>query len=179
MAPQVGLEPTTLRLTAACSTDWAIEAYINRQQTIFPGGLPPSIFIAIELNFCVRYGNRWVLYALSPVWLKVFRFSVLSLRFSFSFTIYFEPSTFVSSKPNNTLTFYLSVFVLHLPSSFSLGFGQALGLLVSVSLIHYCTYTSDLSNTSSTCVLTVSNMANLISRGASHLDAFSDNPFHT
>ena len=26
-------------------------------------------------------------------------------------------------------------------------FGQALGLLVSVSLIHYCTYTSDLSNT--------------------------------
>ena len=26
-------------------------------------------------------------------------------------------------------------------------FGQALGLLVSVSLIHYCTYTSDLSIT--------------------------------
>ena len=25
LAPQVGLEPTTLRLTAACSTDWAIE----------------------------------------------------------------------------------------------------------------------------------------------------------
>ena len=123
-------------------------------------------------------GNRWVLYALSPVWLKVFRFSVLSLRFSFLFTIYFEPSTFVSSKPNNTLTFYLSVFVLHLPSSF-LGFGQALGLLVSVSLIHYCTYTSDLSNTSSTCVLTVFYMANLISRGASRLDAFSVYPFHT
>ena len=28
LAPQVGLEPTTLRLTAACSTDWAIEEYI-------------------------------------------------------------------------------------------------------------------------------------------------------
>ena len=27
MAPPVGLEPTTLRLTAACSTDWAIEEY--------------------------------------------------------------------------------------------------------------------------------------------------------
>ena len=27
LAPQVGLEPTTLRLTAACSTDWAIEEY--------------------------------------------------------------------------------------------------------------------------------------------------------
>ena len=25
LAPQVGLEPTTLRLTAACSTNWAIE----------------------------------------------------------------------------------------------------------------------------------------------------------
>ena len=29
LAPQVGLEPTTLRLTAACSTDWAIEEYIE------------------------------------------------------------------------------------------------------------------------------------------------------
>ena len=28
LAPQVGLEPTTLRLTAACSTDWAIEEYL-------------------------------------------------------------------------------------------------------------------------------------------------------
>ena len=27
VAPQVGLEPTTTRLTAACSTDWAIEEY--------------------------------------------------------------------------------------------------------------------------------------------------------
>ena len=29
MAPQVGLEPTTLRLTAACSTDWAIEEHLT------------------------------------------------------------------------------------------------------------------------------------------------------
>ena len=29
LAPQVGLEPTTLRLTAACSTDWAIEEYLK------------------------------------------------------------------------------------------------------------------------------------------------------
>ena len=27
LAPRVGLEPTTLRLTAACSTDWANEEY--------------------------------------------------------------------------------------------------------------------------------------------------------
>ena len=30
LAPPVGLEPTTLRLTAACSTDWAIEEYLCR-----------------------------------------------------------------------------------------------------------------------------------------------------
>ena len=28
MAPPVGLEPTTTRLTAECSTDWAMEEYI-------------------------------------------------------------------------------------------------------------------------------------------------------
>ena len=35
MAPQVGLEPTTLRLTAECSTDWAIEEYKNLATTYF------------------------------------------------------------------------------------------------------------------------------------------------
>ena len=30
LAPPVGLEPTTPRLTAACSTDWAMEEYWNR-----------------------------------------------------------------------------------------------------------------------------------------------------
>ena len=29
LAPQTGLEPVTLRLTAACSTDWAIRAHIE------------------------------------------------------------------------------------------------------------------------------------------------------
>ena len=33
MAPPVGLEPTTLRLTAACSTDWAMEEYLNYHVT--------------------------------------------------------------------------------------------------------------------------------------------------
>ena len=38
--------------------------------------------------------------------------------------------------------------------NFPILLGQALGLLVSVSLIHYCTYTSDLSTTESTWGLT-------------------------
>ena len=32
-APPVGLEPTTLRLTAACSTDWAKEEYFRYKET--------------------------------------------------------------------------------------------------------------------------------------------------
>ena len=34
-APPVGLEPTTLRLTAACSTDWAKEEYEKEAPTRF------------------------------------------------------------------------------------------------------------------------------------------------
>ena len=49
-APQVGLEPTTTRLTAECS---AIELLRN------PGRLQPSTFGTEGLNFCVRDGNRW------------------------------------------------------------------------------------------------------------------------
>ena len=79
MAPPVGLEPTTLRLTAACSTSWAIEEYLKSakgqtkicsfaklfwQRLMFPGSHPPSIFSAEKLNFCVRYGYRCVHHAI-------------------------------------------------------------------------------------------------------------------
>ena len=61
LAPPVGLEPTTTRLTAECSTDWAKEEYICRRRLIFPGGCPPSIFSTDELNYRVRDGNGWTL----------------------------------------------------------------------------------------------------------------------
>ena len=94
MAPQVGLEPTTTRLTAECS---AIELlrnacafalfssyafltlslltvlrigeafaspipspFVSRQRPTLPGRLQPSTISAKRLNFCVRYGNRWI-----------------------------------------------------------------------------------------------------------------------
>ena len=69
VAPQVGLEPTTTRLTAECSTDWAIKAKCWHL-LIFPGSCPPSIFSASELNFCVRNGNRWTLTAINTNWLN-------------------------------------------------------------------------------------------------------------
>ena len=58
-APQVGLEPTTLRLTAECS---AIELLRNkriRRRPMLPGRVQPSTFGTEGLNFCVRDGNRW------------------------------------------------------------------------------------------------------------------------
>ena len=71
LAPPVGLEPTTLRLTAACSTDWAKEecfyrpvlvgGNLCRRRLIFPGGYPPSIVSTNELNYRVRNGNGWTL----------------------------------------------------------------------------------------------------------------------
>ena len=63
LAPQTGLEPVTPRLTAACSTDWAIKAKLKkcRRRPIFPGRFQPSIFGTVELNYRVRDGNGWTL----------------------------------------------------------------------------------------------------------------------
>ena len=75
LAPQTGLEPVTPRLTAACSTDWAIKAFkvfyhlsspkvvLCRHCLIFPGRFQPSIVSTDELNYCVRDGNGWTLIA--------------------------------------------------------------------------------------------------------------------
>ena len=74
MAPPVGLEPTTPRLTAACST---IELRRNIQASIpfkskpvlalpiFPGRHQPSIVGRNELNYRVRNGNGWTLVLIS------------------------------------------------------------------------------------------------------------------
>ena len=64
MAPQVGLEPTTLRLTAECS---AIELLRNkfRRRPTLPGRVQPSTIGAEGLNFCVRNGNRWDPFAIA------------------------------------------------------------------------------------------------------------------
>ena len=57
-APQEGLEPTTLRLTAECSAIELLRLIIRRRPTL-PGRVQPSTIGAEGLNFCVRYGNRW------------------------------------------------------------------------------------------------------------------------
>ena len=76
IAPQVGLEPTTTRLTAECS---AIELLRNigkrsistplsfgiRRRPTLPGRVQPSTIGAEGLNFCVRDGNRWNPFAIT------------------------------------------------------------------------------------------------------------------
>ena len=82
LAPPVGLEPTTLRLTAACSTDWAKEecfyrpvlvgGNLCRRRLIFPGGCPPSIVSTNELNYRVRNGNGWTLIVIDTDFRAIF-----------------------------------------------------------------------------------------------------------
>ena len=72
------------------TTDWAMEEYIAKHPIgcialswhlpIFPGRRQPSIFGTTELNFCVRYGNRWTLSVINTnyftvlIYAKAFRF---------------------------------------------------------------------------------------------------------
>ena len=65
LAPPTGLEPVTSWLTVMRSTDWAMEEYECWRLPIFPGRRRPSIFGVIELNFCVRNGNRCTLNAIN------------------------------------------------------------------------------------------------------------------
>ena len=75
--------------------------------------------------------------------------------------------TFKSYAPSKlNIKSFTSAFYFTTPS---LRFGQAFGLLVSVSSIHYCTSTSDLSTSSSTTSLS----GDLILGRVSRLDAFS------
>ncbi len=76
LAPPVGLEPTTYRLTAGRS---AIELWRNRLEKMqnasfpcgfrrrptLPGRVQPSTIGAEGLNFCVRNGNRWNPFAIA------------------------------------------------------------------------------------------------------------------
>ena len=100
------------------------------------------------------------------------------LRFYIFFILYAE---YQKSNQHMLIAFYL----LYIPSklhtrniSFILPItllGHALDRLVSVSSIHYCTSTSDLSTSYSSRGLTLA-MGYLILRGASRLDAFSVYP---
>ncbi len=91
----------------------------------FPGSCPPSIIGTTELNFCVRYGYRCGLRVIATEF-QLNTLLTLSDIYIYALLLQFVLSTH-----------------FFIPNSL----GQALGLLVSLSLIHYCTYTCDLSTT--------------------------------
>ena len=53
----------TLNITKK-HTNCVLLCFGNRHRHILPGRVQPSTFCATELNFCVRYGNRWDLSAI-------------------------------------------------------------------------------------------------------------------
>ena len=123
---------------------------------IFPGRLQPSIVSRSELNFRVRDGNGWTLALIST---NCQHSSIPSCRLMCN-----------CLHPENR-TMYRCVWRrLRLPAQIV---GQALGLLVPVSCIHYCTSTSGLSTRSSLWALTPYWMRDLILGRVSRLDAFS------
>ena len=121
----------------------------NRQRPILPGRLQPSTFSAEGLNFCVRNVYRWYPFAIVTGMVEC-------------------PS--VHSQLHSIIIF---VFLCGSKIVCSTLYDQALDLLVSVSSIHHCTYTSDLSPCSLQGVLLTCVMGYLILRRISRLDAFS------
>ena len=82
-----GLEPRTHWLRVSCSTNWANGAYKCRHLSIFPGRRQPSIFDVKELNFCVRNGNRWNLFAISTDYLLNWIYSDFYSHYFFSYKL--------------------------------------------------------------------------------------------
>ena len=137
--PRVGFEPTTLRLTAGCST--AELSRISSQPPLtFPSSPPLSIISRLCLNRRVRNG-----YGCAPQTYRHWK-SSLSSGFPTPSKLNTRYIIAILSPFVNTFSIFFFSYLFHL--------GQALGLLVLVSLIHYCTYTSNLSTSSSSRDLT-------------------------
>ena len=181
LAPHVRLELTTLRLTAECS---AIELLRNkpdrmyiyirsvlvfRRRLIFPGAGAPSIVSAKELNFCVRYGYRWDLFAITTGNCQGLQPQNFTLRFA---RLKNAPSCTI---PVHTFLLYSSAS--HLTSLVLRD--QALDRLVLASS-HVTVFTPP---TYLPCslhgVLLPFGMAYLFLRSVSRLDAFSVYPIRT
>ncbi len=131
-----------------------------RQLPIFPYRHQYSIFGASELNFCVRYEYRWILTAIITAMVYIVSLNTgISILFSVESLLHRKYITFILSCQliyHSALakSSFRQGSISILPSISSLR-DQALDLLVSVSSIHYCTYTSDLSTSSSSRGLTI------------------------
>ena len=73
-----------------------------RHRPIFPGRFQPSIFGTVELNYCVRDGNRWDLYA------KDTEYSVLSVGFSLTTLHIIAQNSYLSTPFFKFFQFFLN-----------------------------------------------------------------------
>ena len=121
MAPQVGLEPTTFRLTAERSAIELLRNMEMRQRPTLPGRLQPSTIGVLRLNFCVRNGNRWNPQAITTAMGELI-YQVCNLTTAYELL----RSIFIISEVLDQLN-------------------QAIDRLVSSSYTHYCASTDDLS----------------------------------
>ena len=156
---------------------WWMLSFWMQQQPIFPDRRQSSIVGASELNYCVRYENRWDLTANVTAmvyigFLRVYRFLV-----HIHYTLFWTARQFlytIDSQLHRTflIKYILSPWLIFV-KAFSVinslishsSWDQALDLLVSVSSTHYCAYTPDLSN-----LLSSSGLTNL-RYGISYLEA--------
>ncbi len=135
----------------------------NQQLSILPGRFHPSTFDVQVLNYCVRYGNRWVHLAIVTGFI-LFCESLISREM---FSHKQRTKTFVLCKSlssllaTNFLGFLKDIFFQNYTEErnvcilvFVLALSQALDLLVSVRCTHYCASTPDLSTLSSSRGLT-------------------------
>ena len=74
VAPRVGLEPTTARLTAACSTDWAIEDY-NKNTVLSLDYVSGTFLVPSKLHIVSYIPQSWtcswysgIIIAFVPFW---------------------------------------------------------------------------------------------------------------
>ena len=129
----------------------------RRSPTLPPGG-PGSTIGREELNFCVRYGNRWVLLLVVTVQVTGPRSGLLDPAGE-------EPARWTE---NGRRCWFGKA------EEYS-GISKPNGSLVLVSFTHCCASTSSLSTLWSSRTL----QGEFILRGASHLDAFSGYPVRT
>ena len=142
-------------------------SFWNRHRHTLPGRVQPSTICADELNFCVRYENRWDLIAID--WDLIAIDTGIVERSTGGARLHIHNCIAESLL---CITGFRLVVKLYLI--------EALGLLVSVSSTHYCAYTPDLSTLWSTRGLTqIALLGYLILRLVSRLDAFSVYPIRT
>ena len=150
-----GFEPMLTAWEAAVLTTWPM-GHLVRSQGLEPG--THWLRVSCSTNWA-KSGNmgfaNWKLIIYNWKLFLNFQFSIFNFSFGYA-----------PSKLNIKSSY--SAFS-ELSATLSLRFGQAFGLLVSVSSIHYCTSTSDLSTSSSTTSLS----GDLILGRVSRLDAFS------